>query len=254
MKYPQVGEFLLATVKKIMPFGAFCALEEYEGREAFMHISEVAPRWIKNIHEFLRDGQKLVVVVTKIDMQKDQVDVSLKKVSEREKTQKQEEVRRQSRAFGIFEAARKESKLTPEKLAEVREKLEEKFGGAHESLQAVVDDPEAYSDLGLPEKFASALIALVKKNIKKPVFEMDRLVELTCYSANGVGEVKQVFSSIADSGIAVIYEGAPRYRLRCKGTDFINLEKSMGGALAALEGEAGKLGCMFVAKPAPKAK
>lgn len=55
MELPREGSLAIAVVKKIMPYGAFCTLTEYGDIEAFMHISEVAPRWIKNIHEFLSE-------------------------------------------------------------------------------------------------------------------------------------------------------------------------------------------------------
>jgi translation initiation factor 2 subunit 1 len=45
-KYPEKDKLVIATVTKIMPYGAFLSLKEYEGVEAFMHISEVAPRWM----------------------------------------------------------------------------------------------------------------------------------------------------------------------------------------------------------------
>ena len=44
-----------------MPYGAFCTLPEYKDLEAFLHVSEVAPRWIKNIHDFISEGQRYVV-------------------------------------------------------------------------------------------------------------------------------------------------------------------------------------------------
>ena len=55
---PDHDELVIAVIKKIMPYGAFCSLPEYGNVEAFLHVSEVAPRWIKNIHEFISEGQK----------------------------------------------------------------------------------------------------------------------------------------------------------------------------------------------------
>jgi len=37
--------FVARAVGLILPYGAFCALDEYANRESFMHISEVAP-WL----------------------------------------------------------------------------------------------------------------------------------------------------------------------------------------------------------------
>ncbi|MFH1448366.1 MAG: S1 RNA-binding domain-containing protein, partial [Candidatus Micrarchaeota archaeon] len=58
METPEKDELVIATIRKIFPYGAFCSLDEYDNKEAFVHISEVASRWVKNIHEFLKENQK----------------------------------------------------------------------------------------------------------------------------------------------------------------------------------------------------
>jgi translation initiation factor 2 subunit 1 len=78
---PEENELVMAVIKKILPYGAFCSLPEYNNLEAFLHVSEVAPRWIKNIHEFISEGQKHVVKVHHLDKEKNQVDISIKRVS-----------------------------------------------------------------------------------------------------------------------------------------------------------------------------
>ena len=55
--YPEPRELIIATVKKVVPYGAFCSLDEYNDIEAFIHVSEIAPRWIKNVHEHVKEGQ-----------------------------------------------------------------------------------------------------------------------------------------------------------------------------------------------------
>ena len=77
-KMPEQDEFVIATVKKIFPYGAFCSLDEYGGAEAFIHVSEVAPRWIKNIHEFLKEGQRIVAKVHRFVPEKNLVEISLR--------------------------------------------------------------------------------------------------------------------------------------------------------------------------------
>ena len=49
--YPSKGEIVIGTVTRVLDFGAFVSLDEYEGKEGLVHISEVAPGWIKDIRE-----------------------------------------------------------------------------------------------------------------------------------------------------------------------------------------------------------
>ncbi|MGI0151681.1 MAG: S1 RNA-binding domain-containing protein, partial [Thermoplasmata archaeon] len=50
-EYPNEGDFVVATVTSIRNFGAFVKLDQFNDREAFIHLSEVAPGWVK----FIRD-------------------------------------------------------------------------------------------------------------------------------------------------------------------------------------------------------
>ncbi len=48
-EWPDEGELIVGTVYKVLNYGAFAKLEEYQGKEAFIHISEVSSGWVKNI-------------------------------------------------------------------------------------------------------------------------------------------------------------------------------------------------------------
>ncbi len=39
----------MATVKEVFDQGAYLTLDEYEGKEGMVHISEIASGWVKNI-------------------------------------------------------------------------------------------------------------------------------------------------------------------------------------------------------------
>ena len=134
-KFPERDSLAIATVTKILPYGAFLSLTEYEGTEAFMHISEVAPRWIKNIHEFISVNQTLVVRVHRLDPEKMQVDVSLKRVNEDERKRKIEEVRRKTRARKLLGVAIKKTKSKKS-----LEKLEEEILAQYETLYDFLED------------------------------------------------------------------------------------------------------------------
>ncbi|MDK2914747.1 MAG: translation initiation factor 2 subunit 1 [Thermococcaceae archaeon] len=87
-EYPEEGEFVVATVKNIHPYGAFLKLDEYPGKEGFMHISEVAPTWVKNIRDYLKEGQKIVAKVIRVDPSKGHIDLSLKRVNQQQRKAK----------------------------------------------------------------------------------------------------------------------------------------------------------------------
>ena len=54
---------------------------------AYMHISELANHWIKNIRDFVKEGQKVACKVLKVDDFKGHIDLSKRRISDRDKKQ-----------------------------------------------------------------------------------------------------------------------------------------------------------------------
>ncbi|MCX8198296.1 MAG: S1 RNA-binding domain-containing protein [Candidatus Micrarchaeota archaeon] len=235
---PELDELVLATVKKIMPYGAFCSLDEYGGREAFVHISEVAPRWIKNIHEFLHEGQKLVAKVYHIEPEKNQIDLSLKRVTESEKKAKLEESRREKRAEKLFEVAIKLAKSTKAEGIAARSALAGKYGNIIEAMEAIGEKgEEAIAGLKIEKGLASALLEVASKNIKKAHAEVSGVLTLFSYEPNGAEIVRKILLSFPKpegAQVQVLYLGAPKYQLKAAAQDFKTAEKALGAASEAI--------------------
>ena len=228
---PEQDELVLVTVKKIMPYGAFCSLDEYGAREAFVHISEVAPRWIKNIHEFLHDGQKLVAKVYHLDLEKSQIDLSLKRVTESERKLKMEESRREKRATKLFEVAVKIAKSTTGESTAARAALSQKYGNVIEAIEAIGEKgEEAVAGLKIEKGLAAALLEVASKNMKKAKSELDGIMTFTSFSPNGVEIVRKALSSFVkpkDAEVQILYLGAPKYQIRVVADDFKAADKAM---------------------------
>ncbi|MFA5389083.1 MAG: polyribonucleotide nucleotidyltransferase [Candidatus Omnitrophota bacterium] len=62
---PEIGTIYEATVKKIMNFGAFC--EILPGKEGLVHVSELSDKFVKNVEEAVKVGDKVKVKLIKID-------------------------------------------------------------------------------------------------------------------------------------------------------------------------------------------
>ena len=85
---PEQSEIVLATVTKVMDHGAYVTLDEYDDIQGFLHISEIAPGWIRSVNRFVRDGEKKVLLVKKVNAQRGDIDLSLKQVSKDQKETK----------------------------------------------------------------------------------------------------------------------------------------------------------------------
>ncbi|MEK6932440.1 MAG: S1 RNA-binding domain-containing protein, partial [Nanoarchaeota archaeon] len=63
---PEIGEIVICTVRRVLPDSIFVDLDEY-GKEAMIHISEVAPGRIRNIRDFVKEDKKVVCKVLNIN-------------------------------------------------------------------------------------------------------------------------------------------------------------------------------------------
>ncbi len=243
MMLPQENELLLAKVKKILPYGAFCELTEYK-IEGFMHVSEVAPRWIKNIHEFLSEGQQLVVKVHHVDKEKNQVDVSLKRVTETERQTKIETVRLSKKAHKLLEIAIKESK-SKETIDNVRAALEKVFHDAYEGFELASEQGiEALVQVELPKAIKEAIVIVAQKNIKKSEVELSGVITLACYQSEGLQTLQKILG-MAEGIASVHYLGAPHYRIRITAPGYKEADKALGKLLDKMKAVAQKSSCDF---------
>jgi len=71
-EFPEVGEIVIGKIVKVLDYGVFMDLIEYEGLQGFVHISNVSSSWIKNIRNFVKEGQIRAGKVTNIDQSKNQ--------------------------------------------------------------------------------------------------------------------------------------------------------------------------------------
>ncbi|HEQ78979.1 MAG TPA: S1 RNA-binding domain-containing protein, partial [Euryarchaeota archaeon] len=59
-EFPEESELVVCSVTNVKSFGAFVNLDEYDGKEGFIHVAEVATGWVKYIRDHVREGQKVV--------------------------------------------------------------------------------------------------------------------------------------------------------------------------------------------------
>lgn len=63
----EIGKTYMGTVKKVVDFGAF--VEILPGTEGLLHISEIAEHHVKDIHDEVRVGDRMLVKVLNVDAQ-----------------------------------------------------------------------------------------------------------------------------------------------------------------------------------------
>jgi len=222
---PDYDELVIATIKKIFPYGAFCHLEEYN-KEGFIHVSEVASRWIKNIHNFIKEGQRVVGRVYRIVPEKNLIDISLKRVSDADQVRTLEGFKRNKRVTKLLEVAKsKIKKQTKFSIEEVKSKLEQAYGDSYLAFeQASAEGADGIKKAELTEEWVTAIIEVAKDNIKKQKRIIAGILTVQSHESNGIEIVK---SALNVKNAKITYLGAPNYMISVEGEDYKKCEKKM---------------------------
>ena len=85
----EVGKIYAGTVRSIKDFGAF--VEILPGTDGLLHISEVAEQHVKDVRDYVNEGDNVLVKVVKID-ERDRIRLSLKAITDEERAQMEQKV------------------------------------------------------------------------------------------------------------------------------------------------------------------
>ncbi|BDZ69961.1 translation initiation factor IF-2 subunit alpha [Methanobacterium petrolearium] len=225
-KWPQEGDLIVATVHKVLNYGAFAKLEEYPGEEAFIHISEVSAGWVKNIRDYVRENQKIVARVLRVNPKKGHVDVSMKRIREDQRTRKIQQWKIEQKAEKLLEfAAKSINKDLNTAYDEVGYAIMDEFGDLYGAFEISAEEgADSLIERGMDEAWANAITEVAKKNISPPEVQITGYVDLTSYAPDGVEIIRSALSAINKDDVSVQCVGAPRYRLLVKSSDYITAE------------------------------
>ena len=233
---PEIDELVIVRVKKIFPYGAFCELEEYPQREAFVHLSEVSSGWVKNIHNFLTEGQRTVGRVYRLVPEKNLIDVSLKRATESDKKLKLELFRRDKRATKLLEVACIGLKKSKMSAAEVLAILRKEHGDALSAFEEASAKGEAVLEKsGIPTDWAKVITEIAVKNIKKQKKVISGIMSIHSNAPNGMDLIKDALGAVPEKGGELLYLGAPRYMVSVEAEDYKKCEKKLKTIIDAVQ-------------------
>jgi len=234
---PEDGELVLATVKEITAHGVYVTLDEYGKLPAFLHISEIATGWVRDIERYAKPGQKIVLKVIRVNRTRKEIDLSLRQVSGEERKAKIIEVKKTEKAVTILDALK--SKLSNNELG--FKKIHDAVLNQYDTLYDGFEDiarrgPKALQKLELDLPLSEAIEDVVKEKIAIPIVEVRGVMDIRVKTSNGIEVIKSALRSGEDvktSGVQVkvTYLGTPRYRLTVKAENYKVAERALQSAL-----------------------
>jgi translation initiation factor 2 subunit 1 len=219
-EWPEVGDLVIATIETVTDYGAYAKLDEY-GERGLLHVSEISSSWIRNIRDFVRENQKMVLKVLRVDPEKGHVDLSLRRVTKRERIEKTKSWKRDRKAEALLRGVAEKTGLPVEEIYQkAGQLLEEKFG-LYEGFEKIVKEgPEILTNLGISEDLANAFSQVAEERIKVKLVNVSGVLEVRCMKPNGVKCIQDAFANAKksertrDSKIEFYVIAAPKYSVK----------------------------------------
>jgi len=226
---PEQGEIVLATVAKVMDHGAYVTLDEYGGIQGFLHISEIAPGWIRSINRFVKENEKKVLLVKKVNESRGDIDLSLKQVSKDQKKHKLKEVKKFEKGKTLLKNLQEKADLSDKEIEKLEDEIYSNFDSVYDVfIEIGRHGIDSVKNLKLSKKTASIIEDICSK-IKLPSVEIRGIMEITNNKSDGIEIIKKTLLDVLkkDPSIDITYLGAPKYRLSVTADDFKSAEKTL---------------------------
>jgi len=223
-RFPEEGDLVVCTVKSVRSFGAFVELEEYPGKEGFIHVAEIATGWVKRMSDYVREGARVVCKVMIVDSSKGHIDLSLKKVNAHQKREKIQEWKNEQKATKLIEIVAERLGITVDDFrSKYSPKLLEEFGGHYTAFEIAAEEgvlPKSFKG-----QWVEDFIAVAKENVTISTAKVDGILEITCPGGDGIEKIKAALALAETVGgetgkVKVQYVGAPKYRIVATEAEF----------------------------------
>ena len=158
---PEIGEIVIATIKKTGDHGAYVSLDEYDNIQGFLHISEIAPGWVRKVTKYVKEGDKKVLLVKKIQEDRAEIDLSLKQISKEQRKKKLLDVKRFEKEQGILKNIQDKVKLSSEEVDQLEDKLLSKYKSVYDAMIEIgTKNISVIDDLEISEKIKKTIDAV----------------------------------------------------------------------------------------------
>jgi translation initiation factor 2 subunit 1 len=251
---PEEGELVIASVNQITAHGVYVSLDEYGNLPAFLHISEIATGWVRDIERYAKPGQKIVLKVIRINRARKEIDLTLRQVSGEERKTKIIEVKKFEKARSILDALKIRLALDDMSLRAVQDSVLEQYDSIYDGFEDVARrGPKAVQKFEQDPKRAEIIEAVCREKIAIPIVEVRGVMDIRVKAPDGIEVIKLALRAgedVKSSGVqvTVTYLGTPKYRLTVKAENYKVGERALQNALeritSTVEKGKGKITCV----------
>lgn len=229
--FPEHGGLVVCTVKNVKNFGAFVTLDEYDDKEGFVHVRDVASGWVKYIRDYIREGQKIVCKVLGVDSSKGHIDLSLKSVNEHQKREKIQQWKNEKKAEKLVEIIAERLSISIDDAYDLfGNDMLEMYETLYSAFEAAVADPDDFVQ-DFSGDWLDTFIEVAKENVIPPSVQIDAVLELSSSAPDGMELVKHALlaAEAASDGydVEITCVGCPKYRIVINASEYKEAEEVM---------------------------
>ncbi|MFX1338066.1 MAG: translation initiation factor IF-2 subunit alpha [Promethearchaeota archaeon] len=255
-KFPKEGEFIVGKIADIEQQYVYVDLLDYEGLDTektargMIHISEISSRWIKNIRNYVRIGQRVVLRVLRVDPVKGHVDLSLRKVNSAQRENRIKEWKYALKYENLLQFLADETEST---LDDAYKLIGWPVLDNYDTYQEAVEDlKENGKDIlnkikNISEEHKEKFLKIINENVNISTVGITGKIKLSYNAKNGIDLIKEslldarnVIESKEARHLRIHYLGAPFYRIEVVSKDYLDAENILSDALEVIEAKAVK--------------
>jgi len=230
-QWPEIGDLVIATIETVTDYGAYANLDEYNKR-GLLHVSEISSSWIRNIRDFVREGQKVVLKVIRVNLEKGHIDLSLRRVTRRAKIEKIRQWKQDRKAEALLRSVAEKVGLPNEEVYEKAGALLEEKYGLYDGFEKIAKEgPEVLTEIGVPENLAKAFAEVAEERIRVKMVQVKGTLEIRCMKPNGVKIIQDSFLNAKktekpkDTEVRFYVIAAPRYSVEVLAENYKRAEE-----------------------------
>ena len=248
--FPEENEIVICTVTKVHFHSVFVHLDEYN-KSGMIHISEVSPGRIRNIRDFVKEGKVVVCKVLRVNKERNQIDLSLRRVTEMQRRNKINEMKQEQKAEKIIEyVAAKFQKTAKELYDAIAPTVLKDYPSLYSYFESVVTE-NLPLNLNVDKRISDELLNVIKQRIKPAEIEISGDFILKSYAPNGVEIIRtalQKANSLSES-VTIKYRGAGRYHIVIKAPTYKEGEEILKKAKDVVFSDIQKLSLIHISEP-----
>lgn len=249
-KYPEIDELVVSQIASIERLAVYADLEDYTGNtgtraRGMIHISELANRWIKNISNYVKINQRIVLKVLRVNEEKGHIDLSLRRVNNEQQTSVMSDWKFERKCENLFRLFGSQNKMD---LDQVYEKigfpLMDTYGSLHDAFDAIKEEGigELKSlQLNVSDEILNNLFALIDSNIQLSHVEIEGKFDVVVYDEDGVNVIRNAFKAATElkkdkfTDLSIHYIGAPFYSMRITASDYQQAENFLQKVITTIK-------------------